>query len=368
MDFKDHFDQALCQELGQRAAVLAPGFDAQRYQAALPTELQGLEMKARVRALAEALWHGLGLSFDEAMPVLTGMLDAVPQARLGRMSGFQVWVIADIVETRGLDDFELAMQAIHKVTRHFTSEFAIRPYLVAYPQQTLAVLTGWLDDDSSDVRRLISEGTRPRLPWASRVPSLLLDPTPILPLLERLRDDPSLYVRRSVANNLNDISKDHPALVVELLSRWKAELPSEQGQWMVRHAARTLTRQGNAAALELLGYLRTTPVKVKRFEVSPPSIVAGQSITLDCDIQVEGAGEHGLMVDYAILAPGARGQTNRRVFKWSKRKKQAQGSVRLQREHGIATNQVRSYYPGAHQIQLIVNGQVLAEGTFELGT
>lgn len=171
-----------------------------------------------------------------------------------------------------------------------------------------------------------------------------------------------------MANNLNDISKDHPELVVQLLSRWKTELPGDQGQWLVGHAARSLARQGNTTALDMLGYSSSLPIKVKHFAVSPQRIVRGQSISLDCDIQVEGAGEHRLMIDYAILAPGARGQINRRVFKWSKRKKQAAGRVHLRRKQGIASSSTRKYYPGAHRVQLIINGQVLAESTFELGS
>ncbi|SDO09636.1 3-methyladenine DNA glycosylase AlkC [Pseudomonas arsenicoxydans] len=367
MDFKDYFDHPLGVELGGRAAALLASFDQQRYSASLPADLRPLEMKARVKVMANALWDGLGLEFVPAARVLLGMLDPIPGTRFGRMTGFPVWVIADIFETRGLEHFEPAMQAIKKVTQHFTGEFAIRPYLDAYLEPTLQVLAGWVSDDSTDVRRLVSEGTRPRLPWASRVPSLLVDPAPVLALLERLRNDRSEYVRRSVANNLNDISKDHPSAVLDVLERWQVEERGPHTDWVIRHSLRTLARRGDSRALELLGYSMAAPVRVKRFQVGPSQIKPGERISLDCDIQIDSTCEHGLMVDYAILAPGARGQINRRVFKWSKRQKLVKGSVKLQRDHSIESSSLRSYYPGAHEVHLIINGQVVAQGSFELG-
>lgn len=366
MDFKDYFDHSLFDELGGRAAVLLDGFDRQRYSASLPADLRALEMKARVRAMANALWDSLGLEFVPASQVLVAMLNPIPGTNFGRMAGFPVWVIADIFETRGLEHFDAALQAIKKVTQHFTGEFAIRPYLQAYLAPTLQVLAGWARDESADVRRLVSEGTRPRLPWASRVPSLLIDPSPVLSLLERLRNDRSEYVRRSVANNLNDISKDHPDAVLDVLERWQIEEPGPHIDWVTRHSLRTLARRGDSRALELLGYSMAAPVQVTRFQVAPAQIKQGGQIVLDCAIQIDSTCEHGLMVDYAILAPGARGQINRRVFKWSKRQKLVKGTVKLQREHSIESSSLRSYYPGAHEVHLIVNGQVVAQGSFEL--
>lgn len=219
MNFKDYFDQKLALELCDRSAALHPGFNQQLYTDSLPADLQPLEMKTRVRALANAPWEAMELDFVPTTRILISMLDPIPGTRFGRMTGFPVWVIADIVETRGLAHFEQALQAIKKITRHFTGEFAIRPYLNAYPEATFEMLAAWTRDDSADVRRLVSEGTRPRLPWATRVPSLLTNPRPILVLLDLLYNDKTEYVRRSVANNLNDISKGYPGIVLDILER-----------------------------------------------------------------------------------------------------------------------------------------------------
>ena len=362
MDFKDYFQAELAVELGSRANAVYPAFDALRYRAALPADFAPMEMKARVRVLAKALWEGLGLAFPDAAAVLCLCLDPIAGTPHQRLSGFPVWVIADIIETQGLEHFESAMASIHKVTQHFTGEFAIRPYLQAYPEQTLAMLAVWSRDPSPDVRRLVSEGTRSRLPWAARVSTLLLEPGPVLKLLEGLKRDDSEYVRRSVANNLNDISKDHPESVVATLEAWRVSHPADPLLgWIIRHALRTLAKRGHPKALALLGYPIDAAVEVPRFVIGPSAIGMGESILLDCDIKLERALAHGLMIDYAILAPGARGKINRRVFKWSKRQQPGVGTLNLQRSHRIETSQVRTYYPGEYVVELIINGEVMAK-------
>ncbi|MGP0172641.1 DNA alkylation repair protein [Pseudomonas sp. NCHU5208] len=366
MDFKDYFDFALAEQLAQRTACVYPEFNQASFYALVPNTLPDLEMKARVRALADALWGGLGLEYPRAIEVLCKAMGPIPGSYSVGISGFPVWVVADVIERHGLEYFDESMRAIHLVTQRFTGEFAIRPFLRTRLAQTLSVLEGWTRDESDHVRRLVSEGTRPRLPWASQVPSLLADPQPVIALLAKLKGDSSEYVRRSVANSLNDISKDHPDLVVDTLRAWENEQPdSATLAWITRHGLRTLARQGHLQALELLGYSTAAVLTVPRFSVAPQAVALGSDLLLSCELHIEG-GLDGLMIDYAILAPGARGQINRRVFKWSKRRSVNAGALTLERTHRLENRASRIYYPGEHQVHLIVNGQVKAVSEFEV--
>ena len=158
----------------------------------------------------------------------------------------------------GLDHFEPSMQAHYQLTQRFTAEFSIRPFLIKHTEATLARLRQWARDPNEHVRRLVSEGTRPRLPWASRLPAFQADPAPVLALLELLKDDPALYVRRSVANNLNDIGKDHPRVLMQTAQRWMRDATPERA-WVVRHALRWAVKQGDPAALKVLGFGKKSP-------------------------------------------------------------------------------------------------------------
>ncbi len=367
MDFKDHFDQRLAGELAARFKVLHPGFDLALYQAALPADFAPLPMKTRVQALSDALWRALGLSFEQAVDLVRAVLDPIEGTDFGRLQDFPVWVIADLVEHRGLDHPELALSAIHKITRHFTGEFAIRPYLAAYPARTFAQLAAWRSDPSEHVRRLVSEGTRPRLPWATRVPALIDDPSAVIDLLAGLYLDDSEYVRRSVANNLNDISKDHPRLVVDTLADWQANAPQHAGlAWILRHALRSLCKHGDVRALALLGYSAQAVVNIGCFDTAVADVGLGESVQLRLAIHLPKPIAQGLMIDYQLRMPGASGRINKKVFKWSTRHNVPAGDLLLQRSHPIVTTRTRRYYPGEYRATLMVNGQAKAQTRFRV--
>jgi 3-methyladenine DNA glycosylase AlkC len=174
----------------------------------------------------------------------------------------------DFVAAYGLGYLDLSLRALYELTKRFTAEGAIRAFLQAYPEQTLTWLAEWATDPNCHVRRLVSEGARPRLPLAPRLPEFVKNPQPVLALLEQLKANPVLMVPRSFANNLNDIAKDHPDLVVETLARWK-QAADPGTQWIIGHATRTLLKQGHADALALLGYGAATSISVVSFQLTP---------------------------------------------------------------------------------------------------
>lgn len=360
MDFKEHFDYELANRYASAVAAIDSEFNQAVFANKLGKNLLDLEMKGRVDLIAESLWLGLDKPFEQAIEVII-------KATETGFRGFPVWVASQIVEKYGVGDFEPSMKAIYQLTQLFTGEFAIRPFLDKYPEQSFALLEQWSTDESVDVRRLVSEGIRPRLPWAARVDHLLIDPSQILPLLSRLKDDPAEYVRRSVANNLNDISKDHPKTVIDTVSGWlETADASKELDWLVRHALRTLLKNGNDDALGLMGYDVELPLQVKQFSASPNNIDIGGKITLSCEIAHFNDEAKNLMIDYIWFSPSAKGKTNRKVFKWSKRELRGVGSFLLNKSISVKPNTVRKIYSGQHEIQLIVNGKQKATCTFDV--
>ncbi|MGH2708582.1 MAG: DNA alkylation repair protein, partial [Actinomycetota bacterium] len=215
------------------------------------------------------------------------------------------------VQKYGLDDFEAAMRVQYELTKRFSAESSIRAFLVRYPENTYARLVEWAHDESVHVRRLVSEGTRPRLPWAPRLRAFQEDPRPVIALLELLKDDPERYVQRSVANNLNDIGKDHPDLAVEVCRRWSTGA-SPGREWIVRHALRSLVKEAHRGALETLGVGGKPNVSVTGVRLVPPSVKLGGELRFSFEIASTGDRVQELLIDYAVHFVKANGATGRR--------------------------------------------------------
>lgn len=245
--------------LAHNLALVHPAFEGAAFRREARQGLEPLAILARGLHLAKVLRRHLPARYEDAVEVLVRSLTPpLIETEGNGLGGFfylpHVSFVAtyglDPAENGGRDPFEASMRAQYEITRRFTAEFSIRPFLVKWPERTLARLTEWTRDPDPHVRRLCSEGTRPRLPWAIRIPGFVKDPRPVLPILETLKDDPDLYVRRSVANHIGDIAKDHPALAFELCERW-LEGASEERKWLIRHAVRHPAKKGVKAALRL---------------------------------------------------------------------------------------------------------------------
>ena len=260
---------------------------------------------------------------------------------------------------------EASMQAQYALTQRFTAEFSIRPFLEQHPQATLAPLRQWAFDASPQVRRLVSEGTRPRLPWASRLREFQKDPTPVLALLELLKDDVDLYVRRSVANNLNDIGKDHPVLLTQTAQRWLDGAGTER-QWIVRHALRSAVKRGEAGALAVLGFGQAAQVTVRDAAIVPTQAVMGTSVTLRCELHNPQAHAQRVLVDFCVHYIKANGQPKPKVFKLTTVDLAAGDTLRLSKRLSLSEMSTRKHYPGTHRVELLLNGAPHPLGSFEL--
>lgn len=313
------------------------------------------ELKARMRHAAICLGQMLPPSYAEALDILR---QVAPQSR-----GFDGIIFAEFVEVHGLDDWERSLAALEFFTRFGSAEFAIRPFLQRDPDRAMAWLRQWSCSANHHVRRLASEGCRPRLPWAMALPQFKADPTPILPVLETLKDDESDYVRKSVANNLNDISKDHPTLMIELCERWFGHSP--RTDWIVKHACRGLLKARHQRALTLFGLAASEQVKVTNLKLSEKRVQIGADFSFSFELHVGATGEHKLRLEYAIDFVKANGKTSKKVFQLAE-KTYPPGVHRLHKKQATADLTTRKHYPGTHQLAIVVNGQECAATAFEL--
>ena len=280
------------------------------------------------------------------------------------LRGWIVWPLGEFVARRGLAEPVRALAALHALTQRLTAEFAIRPFIVAHPELVFATFERWKLDPSAHVRRLVSEGSRPRLPWGMRLHTLVADPSPSLPLLAVLQDDASDYVRRSVANHLNDIAKDHRSV----LTAWLSEhLPgaSAQRRAVLRHASRSLIKQGHQETLTLLGAGGAFEGSA-RLVLSSKKVRVGESVTFCLTLRSRAERMQQLLIDYAVHHLRANGEASVKVFKgWTL--PLAPREVReLQKTHSMRVITTRRYHPGKHAIDVRINGQIVARGAFML--
>ncbi len=373
--FKNFISPATVAQAAQHLARAWPAFNRTGFAAQALHGLEALELKQRAMQLADALHAHLPPDLPQAAQVLEAALappvepDAPGSAHppeLG-LSGWVVWPMTEVVARRALAEpaqLPRALQALHALTQRFSAEFAIRPLLRDHPGVVLPTLHSWLNDPSAHVRRLVSEGSRPRLPWGLRLQALVADPRPTLPLLAALQDDPSDYVRRSVANHLNDIAKDHPALVADWL---EAHLPgaSTQRRALLRHASRSLIKAGDARVLAAWGVGAGLQGSVS-LSVAPSSVAVGGEVNLLLVLRSTSAQTQNLVVDYAVHHIGARGQSTPKVFKgWKLVLAPGEHRV-LEKRHSLRPITTRRYYPGWHRVTVQVNGQALGEAGFTL--
>ncbi|MDH5671084.1 MAG: DNA alkylation repair protein [Myxococcales bacterium] len=363
---KDSLGREAVTRLAQNIERVWPDFADKAFVAAACRGLGKLELKERAVHVAEALAAHLPDDYRAALEVIDR---AAASWEAGdpddALRGFAAWPLFFFVERHGVDDFDASMATLRRITHLFSAEGAVRPFIERYPKRAHRELGRWSRDRDEHVRRLVSEGMRPRLPWAARIPALIEDPAPVLSLLERLKDDPARYVQRSVANNLNDISKDHPELVVETCRRWSRDA-GEGRRWIIGHGLRTLIKRSHPGALELMGYGSRPRVRLQDVRITPRRVRLGADLRLSFGLESEAQGEQALLVDYAVHYVKANGSLSPKVFKLRKLKLAAGAQRELQATISFAPISTRRYWPGTHRVELRINGAPYPLGDFEL--
>jgi len=347
-------------------------FDRKTFEKQALEGLESLELKARAMQLTAALEATLPQDFALAADVMEAALapaladdelSTVNAADTG-LAGWALWPATEYVARHGQADPRRALAALHAMTQRFTAEWAIRPYLLNHPQLSFATLARWAGDPSAHVRRLVSEGSRPRLPWGMQLKPLIADPSPTLPLLQALQDDASAYVRRSVANHLNDIAKDHPALIAGWLARHLPDAGPER-RALLKHASRSLIKRGDPQVLAHWGAGASLRGDAT-LAIEPRRVTLGSGITLRITLTSRARRPQTLLVDYAVHHVKADGGQTPKVFKgWNVELMAGEERVMVKR-HPLNPITTRRYYPGRHRIELLINGRAVAEAAFEL--
>ncbi len=363
---KDFFTRDVVREIGERLATHHTSFDVDEFAALVDgaageEQFDELAFTARSRRIAASIDTVAKLEPPALFDLLTRSLPPEFEGTGEPMNdGFALWPYGDAIATHGADFPTEALEACVELTKRFTAEFAIRPVL-ATSADALDVVAGWTSHPNEHVRRLVSEGTRPRLPWASRL-DLPLDKT--LAMLSDLRADPSLYVRRSVANHLNDLAKDQPDRIIAMLTEWHNE-GVEETTWIVRHALRNHLKNGTPGALALFGYL-PPEVVVSDLTATPSTLAIGESVEFGFGLDSTGADSQLLMVDLVMGYVKANGKASPKVFKFRELELESGATVACNKSFDMVVRSTRKLYPGEHSLTVRVNGQDLASTTFTL--
>lgn len=269
--------------------------------------------------------------------------------------------VTEYVEKYGLDHFETSANAMEFITQFTSCEFAVRPFILNYEERMMQQMLTWSRHSHSHVRRLASEGCRPRLPWAMALPRFKKDPAPILPILENLKDDPSEFVRRSVANNFNDISKDHPKLVLKIGKRWiGADVNRDK---IIKHACRTLLKSGDVRALKLFGFLEPSAIEILHFECDS-SVNMGKHLEFSFFVKNGGRKSSKVRIEYGIDYMKSNGSTNRKIFQISETVLKQGESKEFRRTQSFKKLTTRKHYSGRHALAILVNGRELVKSGF----
>ncbi len=365
--FKDKITRASITALAEHLAAApdsaAAALDTRRFIRAATRGLEPLELKARVGHVADALVGLLPSSFPDAARLIRASVERLSPAEREACSMWAFWPLCTFAERAGLQHPKQALAVMHGLTALASCEFAIRPYLERDLEGVLETLRVWTRDPDVHVRRLVSEGTRPRLPWGTRLRHLQKDPRPALGLLDALYRDPALYVRRSVANHVGDIAKDHPELAVELARRWCAEDPTDETRWVARHALRGPVKRGHKGALAVLGY---GPARCRdvALELGARRVRFGGELELRACLRSRV--EQELMIDYAVHHKKANGELSAKVFKWKRLRATKGQQLELRKRHALRAISTRRYYSGLHRVELLINGAAMARAEFTL--
>lgn len=368
--FKDYFNPETAREIAKRIHAVHPKFKTRTFVGRASKGLEELEMMGRVGLFADTLKDTLPESMPEALRILVASLpaafpfEAEPREEGSLSSGFVLWPYGEFVRRYATDHFDEAMDAMVELTQRFTSEFAVRPFVRETPAKVVARFMKLKDHPSEHVRRWCSEGLRPRLPWGEKLGHFCDDPAPILPVLEALKDDTSLYVRRSVANTLGDISKDHPDLAIGVARRWKKGASADR-QWVVRHSLRTLVKAGHPAALAVYGFAAPKNLDVE-FEVTPKRVRAGGSIELRLQLKNRSKKRVALLVDFRIHYMNKSKDPSPKVFKWKELELAPGESIEVTKKRAIKAATTRPIFSGHHAVDVQINGKVFGNAGFGL--
>ncbi|NDI36693.1 DNA alkylation repair protein [Chengkuizengella sediminis] len=356
---KNTFNQVFFEKLTGTISKYDSNFSKELFlKKVFTNEWDGYELKERMHHITQCLHETLPKDYESVIEILMKVASKVTFK-----FGFAPMIFPNFVELYGLDDWDISIKALEEFTKYSSSEFAVRPFIIKDAHRMMEKMAEWARHDNQHIRRLASEGCRPRLPWAIALPAFKKDPSLILPILEMLKNDPEEYVRRSVANNLNDISKDHPKLILQVARKWLGE--SKETDWLVKHALRTLLKAGDTEALLMFGFSDPKYIDVANFQINTDKVNIGDILSFSFELQKNKETDEKVRIEYAIYFMKANGELTKKVFKISERVLTS-NSEDINRNHSFKLITTRKYYPGMHKVSIIINGVEKVVGDFEL--
>ncbi len=359
--WKDTVDRKFAANLAEKISQVCPDFDKTGYlKAVIDDRLLARELKDRLNLLALHLKVFLPANYKQATTIL---MKAAPL-----VGEFSNWVLTSYVEQFGQKHFDRSVATLKELTKYGTGEFSIRQFILEQPEKMMSLFEIWATNKNHHVRRLAAEGTRPRGVWVAHLPMYKRNPKPVLKLLEILKADESLYVRKAVANNLNDISKDHPELVIKTCRRW-LKAKNAHTDWIVKHGCRSLIKQGHADVMALFGYDKNTRIEIAKLSLSKKRIPIGDTLSFSVDIkslEKKNSLPQKLMIDYRVTYLKATGRFSVKVFKLTKTDISSGETIRIDGKHSFADISTRKHTPGEHRIELLINGNLSPYLKFQL--
>ena len=347
--WKDFINRKLLERIAATVAGIDSSFNPKKFvDAVVADRLEERELKDRINTAARHFAEALPSDYPKAVKIVI--------KTASELRGFGNWILTAFVESYGLDHFDDSVRALRELTKYGSSEFAIRPYIIRYTDRMLKVLDEWTEDPNEHVRRLAAEGCRPRGVWTMHIEAFKKDPRPVIKILEKLNADESLYVRKAVANNLNDISKDHPDLAIKTALAWKKN-GNKHTDWIVKHACRSLIKQGHPEVFGIFGYTSSPKVEVRNFLAKQKSVKIGGEATLQAELVSKAKSEQRLVIDYRVHYLKKNNKVSAKVFKLTEKTFKPGENQTITTRHSFAERSTRSHNPGTHKIELIINGK-----------
>jgi 3-methyladenine DNA glycosylase AlkC len=361
--FKNLYNEKFYWNLATHLSKCLVDFDKEQFmQLILPDNFVQLELKERMTHTKEVLHKFMPRDFPQATIVLVNLIDSLSDAGI-KEGSVEYMFLPEYIETYGIDDYQTSIKAFEKITQFTSAEFAVRPFIIKYGQQMITQMLLWCEHSHSMVRRLASEGCRPRLPWAISLKTYKTNATLLLPILHALIDDPMEIVRRSVANNLNDIAKDNPNTVIDFARQYKGK--STQFDRTIKHACRTLLKQACPETLALFDY-DSTDIELIEFNVLTDKVAMGSQAEFTFSLKNNSETAKKIRLEYGLYFMKKNGQRAKKVFKISERFLATNESHKVERKQNFKPISTRVYYSGIHQVSIILNGKEFAAKDFEL--
>ncbi len=355
---KNVYNKVFFDEFTQAFSRVVSNFDKTQFLKEIhDKEWELRELKQRMYHISSVMHNHLPKDFEQSADILKQLAENLKEE--DEKMSFEYMFLPDYIEKHGLDYYETSVDAFEIITQFTSCEFAVRPFLIKYQEKMVKQMYRWSTHKESTVRRLASEGCRPRLPWAMALPAFKKDPAPILPILENLKNDPSEFVRRSVANNLNDVAKDNPEIIISIAKSWFGK--NKETDALVKHACRTLLKDGNREIMELFGFGSLKNVEIKDFSISTPQVKTGDALSFSFQLLSKSKSSSKIRLEYGIYYQKANGSLSRKVFKISEKVYEGESKTSINRDQPFKEITTRKYHTGLHRLSLIINGEEYEE-------